>query len=42
LGKRVGDTATAETPGGDLIMEIQEIRWNTGEALRRSMLRPFK
>jgi len=26
LGKRVGDTTTAETPGGDLIMEIQEIR----------------
>lgn len=25
MGKRVGDTATAETPGGDLIMEIQEI-----------------
>ena len=26
MGKRVGDTSTAETPGGDLIMEIQEIR----------------
>jgi len=26
MGKRVGDTATAETPGGDLSMEIQEIR----------------
>jgi transcription elongation factor GreA len=26
MGKRVGDTVTAETPGGDLIMEIQEIR----------------
>ena len=26
MGKRVGDIATAETPGGDLAMEIQEIR----------------
>ena len=26
MGKRVGDIATAETPGGDLVMEIQEIR----------------
>ena len=26
MGKRVGDTITAETPGGDLVMEIQEIR----------------
>ncbi len=26
MGKRVGDTSTAETPGGDLILEIQEIR----------------
>jgi len=25
MGKHVGDTITAETPGGDLIMEIQEI-----------------
>ncbi len=26
MGRRVGDTATAETPGGALVMEIQEIR----------------
>lgn len=26
MGKRVGDIATAETPGGDLVLEIQEIR----------------
>ncbi len=26
MGRRAGDTATAETPGGDLIMKIQEIR----------------
>ncbi len=26
MGKRVGDTITAETPGGNLVMEIQEIR----------------
>lgn len=26
MGKRVGDITKAETPGGDLVMEIQEIR----------------
>ena len=26
MGKRVGDIATAETPGGDLVMEVKEIR----------------
>jgi len=26
MGKRVGDITTAETPGGDLVLEIQEIR----------------
>ena len=26
MGKRVGDIAAAKTPGGDLVMEIQEIR----------------
>jgi transcription elongation factor GreA len=26
MGRRAGDTTTAETPGGDLLMEIQEIR----------------
>ncbi len=26
MGKRVGDIGTAETPGGELLMEVQEIR----------------
>ena len=26
LGKRVGDTAAAETPGGELLMKVHEIR----------------